>query len=79
MGDVSYRIEWNGGGARFTDGVLEATLDAGHRVVATRALARADGHRLSLWPYHALRLLRDAALREVTPLQGLRAAPISAG
>jgi hypothetical protein len=70
---VEYRIAWEGGGARFSDGVLEATLDTEHRVTATRTLGRgrAGGHRLSLWPYHALRLLRDAALREVTPLSAL--------
>jgi len=79
LAGVTYRVAWDDGGARFSDGVLEATLDAEHRVVATRALGNAEGHRLSLWPYHALRLLREAALREVTPLFGLRATPIRAG
>jgi len=68
LSGVGYRIEWGDGGARFSDGRLEATLDADHRLVATRALDSGKGHRLSLWPYHALRLLREAVLREVTPL-----------
>jgi len=68
LSGASYRIAWRDGGVTFSDGILEATLDEDHRVIATRVLQRTKGHQLSLWPYHALRVLREAVLREVGPL-----------
>jgi putative selenate reductase len=64
FGGASYELSETGSGARFSDGVVEALLDGTHRLVSARVLATVPvpGHRLPLWRYHAMRLLRDAAL-----------------
>ncbi len=56
------------GGARFSDGVIEAVLDPAHRVAASHLLAERDGHTLPLARYHALRLVRDAVLKGINAL-----------
>lgn len=69
FGGAEYRAEFlEGGGARFGDGVAEATLDAAHRVVSTRAVHPREGHVLPLARYHAMRVLRDAALSGINPV-----------
>jgi putative selenate reductase len=68
LGGVAYRLERGAEGTRFTDGVIEVTLDADHRVTARRLRAPAEGHTLPLGPYHALRLLSEAVLRGINPM-----------
>jgi len=65
---IEYRLERDEHDARFDDGVIEATLDAGHRVIATRVLTAQDGHGLPLARYHAMRSLVDAALADINPV-----------
>lgn len=59
------RIE---GRERFSDGILEVELEGGDRIVSDRAREWREGHTLPLWRYHAMRLLRDAALAGVNPV-----------
>jgi putative selenate reductase len=65
---VAYEVEFAAGGGRISDGVVEATLDSSHGLIATRVLVAREGHVLPLWRYHALRLLRDAVLRGINPV-----------
>ncbi|OGF08381.1 MAG: hypothetical protein A2W00_02970 [Candidatus Eisenbacteria bacterium RBG_16_71_46] len=65
---LEHVLERAGEGARFGDGVIEAELDGGHRVIAARLRAEGEGHVLPLARYHALRLLRDATLARVNPV-----------
>jgi putative selenate reductase len=57
-----------GGRERFGDGVLEVEIEGGERIVWARAREWLEGHTLPMWRYHALRLLRDAALAGVNPV-----------
>jgi putative selenate reductase len=52
----------------FSDGVVEAELNGDRRLINTRVLENREGHTLSLWPLHALLLLRDAVLAGVNPV-----------
>jgi putative selenate reductase len=69
---VAYVVEFAAAGDRIADGAVEATLDAGHRLVATRVLAAREGHVLPLWRYHALRLLREAVRKGINPVTAAR-------
>jgi len=57
-------------GSRFSDDVIEVTLDREHAIVSTRLVGSGEGHVLPLSRYHALRLLADAAGRTIHPLTG---------
>lgn len=57
--------------SRFSDPVIEVTLDPEHHIVSTRLLAPGVGHVLALSRYHVLRLLGDAAQRSIHPLTGI--------
>jgi putative selenate reductase len=65
---VAYVVDFATDGARISDGVLEAMLDAGDALVEARVLVAREGHILPLWRYHALRLLRDAVLKGINPV-----------
>ena len=71
FGAVACTLERGETTSRFADPVIEATLDAEHRVVSTRLREPREGHVLSLSRYHALRLLGDAARRTIHPLTGI--------
>jgi putative selenate reductase len=77
LSGVAYEVVWSGDQARFSDGVLEATLDAEGGLISTRILNRGEGHRLSLWPFHALRLLRQAVLAGVNPVSAPLLPPLN--
>lgn len=73
FGGVRHELATSGAGARFTDGVIEAELDASHAVVTTAIHLPApgrveDGHVLPLARFHALRLLREAVAKTVNPV-----------
>jgi len=78
---VTHTLTRANGIARFSDGAIEAELDAAHQVRSARPLVVAPGHVLPLARYHALRLLCDATLAGVNPVSALwlpgrrRAAP----
>jgi putative selenate reductase len=76
FGGVSYEVEFVAGGGRISDGLVEATLDVGHQLVATRVLLAREGHVLPLWRYHALRVLREAVLRGINPVTAGRLAAL---
>src|SRR5262249_42293868 len=65
---VLHELVDDGERARFTDGVVEVTLDRDHRILEARLLAQRDAHVLPLWRYHALRVLRDATLAGKNPV-----------
>ncbi len=68
FGGLAHELERGAKEARFSDGVIEAGLDAEHRVSSSRLRAPREGHTLPLWRYHALRLLSDAVLRGINPI-----------
>ncbi|MBI4574695.1 MAG: 4Fe-4S dicluster domain-containing protein [Planctomycetes bacterium] len=79
MGGRLHHLELGAGqgDSLFGDGVVEARLDAAHRVVEARCLpGTPDGHCLPLGRYHAVRLLRDATLAGINPVS---AALLAAG
>jgi putative selenate reductase len=66
-------IDRASGRATFSDGVICCEIDlATHGVVhaawATPAIPPSEGHRLTLWRYHAMRLLLDGVLAGVNPV-----------
>jgi hypothetical protein len=65
---AGYEIAETAAGTRFSDGRIEAVLDAEHRVVSATPIGGPGAHRLPLARYHAMRVLRDAALARVNPV-----------
>jgi putative selenate reductase len=65
---VAYEISETAAGTRFSDGTIEALLDAEHRVLSAASIGKSGEHRLALHRYHAMRVLRDAALARVNPV-----------
>jgi putative selenate reductase len=66
-------IDRERGRAYFSDGVVYCEIDLASHVVlgsacASHAIAKNDGHTLSLWRYHAMRLLLDGVLAGINPV-----------
>jgi putative selenate reductase len=68
---VEHRLEREGSGWRFTDGVIEATLDPDLGLIAAHLSAPREGHVLPLARAHALRLWVEGCLAGVNPVSAV--------
>lgn len=53
---------------KFSDGIIDVELSHDHQVVSAKVVRKQEGHVMELWRYHAMRLLREAALAGINPV-----------